>query len=220
VEHIALSTNGSAEIKFYQDLLNAGVNDFSISLDACCSKTAEAMSGGLAVFDHIIEVIKYLSQRTYVTVGIVLDDQNNAELEKIIQYATELGVSDIRIIPSAQSDHQLKVDVETNLPILKYRLNNINSGRHVRGIQEHDCSKCYLVLDDMAVLNMKHYPCIIYMREQGEAIGKVSEWMRADRLRWFKRHNSLQDPICKKNCLDVCIDHNNKVQEFFDLERF
>jgi hypothetical protein len=58
------------------------------------------------------------------------------------------------------------------------------------------------------------------MREQGEAIGKVSEWMRADRLRWFKRHNSLQDPICKKNCLDVCIDHNNKVQEFFDLERF
>ena len=209
IEHIALSTNGSASIEFYQELTDAGVNDFSISLDACCSQTADAMSGGTAKLDHIAEVIQYLSKQTYVTVGVVLDEKNTPELECIIDYATKLGVSDIRIIPSAQSNHRLETKVDTSLPILKYRLKNIEDGRHVRGISEHDCKKCYLVLDDMAVMRMKHYPCIIYMREYGNPIGPVSEHMREERLNWFKNHDSEQDPVCSKNCLDVCIDHNN-----------
>lgn len=216
IEHIAISTNGSASIKGYQDLLDAGVNDFSISLDACCSKTADAMSGGTANLDHIKDVIRYLSNRTYVTVGVVLDEANTPELEKIIKDAADLGVSDIRIIPSAQSNHQLQVNIETDLPILRYRLNNIRKGRHVRGIGEHDCKKCYLALDDMAIMNMMHYPCIIYMREFGSPIGRVSDNMREERLIWFQSHDSSADPICRKNCLDVCVDYNNRANERVD----
>lgn len=214
IEHIAISTNGSASIKTYQELIDAGVNDFSISLDACCSKTAEAMSGRVANLAHIKNVIRYLSSRVYVTVGVVLDETNSPELEKIIQDATDLGVSDIRIIPSSQSDHKLNVNVKSDLPILRYRLNNIRNGRHVRGIGEHDCKKCYLALDDMAVMNGKHYPCIIYMREFGAPIGNFSTYeMREERLQWFRQHDSHADPICKKNCLDVCVDYNNKADE-------
>ncbi len=47
VEHIALSTNGSADLSIYEDLVGAGVNDFSISLDACCSSYAQKMTGVL-----------------------------------------------------------------------------------------------------------------------------------------------------------------------------
>ena len=36
VEKIAISTNGSASLRRYEDLIARGVNDFSISLDACC----------------------------------------------------------------------------------------------------------------------------------------------------------------------------------------
>jgi molybdenum cofactor biosynthesis enzyme MoaA len=218
IEHIALSTNGSASLDYYWQLYRAGVNDFSISLDACCAMTADAMAGTNAKFEHIVEVIRQMSNVTYVTVGVVLDERNNQELEKIISYATDLGVSDIRIIPSAQSNHFLKVDVQTQCKILKYRLNNINSGRHVRGIQEHNCSKCHLVKDDMAVLHGKHFPCIIYMREQGEPIGdmygKSLKQIRAERKEWFDNTDTKTHPICKKNCLDVCIDHNDKVESF------
>jgi molybdenum cofactor biosynthesis enzyme MoaA len=218
-EHIALSTNGSASLDYYKMLNKVGVNDFSISLDACCSKTADAMAGTNSRFDHICMIIRELSKLTYVTVGVVLDEQNRDDLESIINYANSLGVSDIRIIPSAQSNHFLKVNIDTDLPILKYRINHLKEDRHVRGIKDYDCSKCHLVKDDMVVLHGEHFPCVIYMREQGKSIGsvygKTLKDIREERKEWFEKTNTFEDPICFKNCLDVCIDHNNKV-EYYD----
>ena len=45
VSRIAISTNGFASKELYGKLFSAGVNDFSISLDACCSSTGDKMSG-------------------------------------------------------------------------------------------------------------------------------------------------------------------------------
>jgi len=217
IEHIALSTNGSAPIWLYMELLNAGVNDFSISLDGCCASTADTMAGTTSKFDHICSVIKFLSEKTYVTVGVVLDKENNKELLKIVDFATSLGVSDIRIIPSAQSNHRLDIDIQTEYKILKYRIQNLKSGIHVRGIQESDCNKCHLVKDDMVVLHGEHFPCVIYMREQGASIGsmygKSITKIRKERKDWFCKTDTHRDPICKRNCLDVCIEHNNKVRD-------
>ncbi|GAG40993.1 unnamed protein product, partial [marine sediment metagenome] len=47
VEHVAISTNGSANLEFYRRLCELGVNDFSISLDACCSAFGKKMTGGI-----------------------------------------------------------------------------------------------------------------------------------------------------------------------------
>ena len=216
--HIALSTNGSASLEYYKQLCEAGVNDFSISLDACCSQTADAMAGVNSRFEHICMVIRELSKITYVTVGVVLDQQNKNDLKNIIEYAASLGVSDIRIIPSAQSNHFLDVDVETSLPILEYRVKHLREGRHVRGIKEGDCTRCHLVKDDMVVLNGEHFPCVIYMREQGQSLGRVYgkslKEIREERKVWFESTNTMEDIICSNNCLDVCIDHNNKVEEY------
>ena len=216
IERIAISTNGSADLDFYLALIRAGVDDFSISLDACCSSTANTMAGKNAGFEHLVRVISALSKITYVTVGVVLDEQNNDELKGIINYATGLGVSDIRIIPSAQSNHSLDIDIGTNYPILKYRLNNIRSGRHVRGLVATDTTKCHLVKDDMVIVKNNHYPCIIYMRERGGAIGNIKgmsiERVREERKTWFDNFNTHNSKICSANCLDVCIDYNNLVE--------
>jgi molybdenum cofactor biosynthesis enzyme MoaA len=218
IERIALSTNGSASLFFYKNLIDLGVNDFSISLDACCSMDANLMAGTNAHFDHISTITKELSKLTYVTVGVVLDERNKDKLMSIIDYANSLGVSDIRIIPSAQYNEPLAVNIETSLPILKYRLDNIKKGRHVRGLKEQDCKKCHLVKDDMVILNNCHFPCVIYMREHGKYIGSVDNKsineIRKEREEWFNKINIFEEDICKKNCLDVCIEHNDKVSEF------
>ena len=73
-----------------------------------------------------------------------------------------------------------------------------------------------LVLDDSVVAGDYHFPCVIYMRERGNAIGKTSPLMRKERAKWFEEHNCFEDAICKKNCLDVCIEYNNK---YADLHR-
>lgn len=220
IERIAISTNGYSDIKLYKELVDAGVNDFSVSLDACCASFGDMMSGGInGSWNKVIENIKTLSSLSYTTVGVVVTDNTVSQLPETVKFASELNVSDIRIISAAQynqileSAKNIEKEIYVKYPILKYRINNLKSGRNVRGIQKSDSNKCGLVLDDMAIAGDYHFPCIIYMREQGNPIGKVGENMRKERYDWMKSHDSYADPICQKNCLDVCIDYNNKFRE-------
>lgn len=219
IERIAISSNGSASQEMYQNLLNAGCNDFSISLDACCSSYADKMSGIQGAFNTIINNIKFLSSKTYTTVGIVVTEETVNELKNTIEFAISLGVHDVRIISAAQYNELLKV-VETipentyeNYPILKYRINNIKQNINVRGIKPTDSNKCHIALDDIAVAGNHHYPCIIYLREQGNPIGPVNENIRMDRKNWIENHNTHNDPICKKNCLDCIVKYNNTYEK-------
>ena len=217
VEHIAISTNGSQSLSEYEDLIYYGVNDFSISLDACCAAFGKKMSGGVDVWDKVVNNIREISKLTYVTVGIVFTEENVGQAKEIVEFAHELGVADIRVISSAQYNQALSglFDLSDKIinkhPILNYRINNFKNEKNVRGMQKNDNHHCPLVLDDMAVAGDYHFPCIIYMREQGNPIGKVSLNMRQERYEWYKSHDCFEDKICQNNCLDVCIAYNNRV---------
>jgi len=103
IKRIAISTNGSNKSSLYFKLVEAGVNDFSISLDACCADDGDKMSGGVVgSFDKVIENIRYISRLTYVTVGVVLTKDNVQRTIDTIKFADSLGVSDIRIISASQ----------------------------------------------------------------------------------------------------------------------
>lgn len=219
VERIAVSTNGSQSPDLYKKLVDDGVNDFSISLDACCSQVCDKMSGVNGKWNVVTNNIRELSKLTYVTVGVVLTEHNINDVENIVRFASGLGVDDIRIISAAQYNKPLRhISLEQHIldkhPILKYRTTNFLNGRYMRGIQSNDSTRCHLVKDDSVVVDQWHFPCIIYMREGGHPIGQVGSEMRMERVRWFQRHNTHEDSICKSNCLDVCIDYNNKCEEF------
>lgn len=214
VEHIAISTNGSNRADFYKGLVDDGVNDFSVSLDACCASTGDIMAGKSGAWKTVVRNIEFIASFSYVTVGIVLNEHNEAEAEQTILLAHDLGVTDIRIIPSAQYNHRLHLNIPQHIlnahPILKYRLGN---KRHVRGMDGQDSRKCKLALDDMVAWNGNHYPCIIYLREGGEyqkPIGQINAKTRRDRFDWYVMHDSWENNICRKNGLDVCIAYNNK----------
>ena len=214
VERIAISTNGSADMELYRALVAAGANDFSVSLDACCSEDGDRMAGERkGAFERVESAVRELSRLTYTTVGVVLTADNQASAEEIIKFADALGVHDIRVIPAAQHGTRLSAlnvprDLRQKYPILDYRLGKFERGEQVRGLSAGDPVRCGLVLDDMAVMGDRHYPCIIYLREGGEAIGKVGPKMREERERWSLAHDCLTDPICSRNCLDVCRDFN------------
>jgi len=219
-KRIAVSTNGSFPLFRYKELLDAGVNDFSISLDACCAAKAQEMSGqrlkSQGGWDCLVHNIAYLSERTYVTVGVVATEQTLPDLPHVIEFAHDLGVSDIRIISAAQWDDVLATALLVDRkildahPILKYRVGHIQDGRNVRGLQPNDQNRCHLALDDSVIAGKFHFPCVIYMREGGDPIGEIGPNMRSERVKWSKTHDTYADPICLANCLDVCIDYNNK----------
>jgi hypothetical protein len=148
-------------------------------------------------------------------VGVVLTPDNIAETIKTIELAHNLGVSDIRIISAAQWNERIdefkKIpqDFLDKHPILKYRMENFCKGKDIRGITEFSSHRCGLVFDDSVIAGDYHFPCVIYMREKGKAIGKVGPNMRDERMEWYRSHDTYEDPICRKNCLDVCVDYNN-----------
>lgn len=218
VERIAISTNGSFPLPAYMNLVELGVNDFSISLDACCASMAEVQANAKGFWNTLTVNIRELSQVTYVTVGVVLTDDTVSDTADIVSFAHDLGVDDIRIISAAQWNSLLVVrNIPENIldvhPILRYRVGNMLAGRNVRGIQETDAHKCWLMQDDSIVAGRWHFPCVIYFREQGDPVGHICDTMREDRIRWLNSHDTFNDPICRRNCLDVCIDYNNAVNK-------
>jgi len=219
VERIAISSNGSLPLRRYTELLKAGVNDFSISLDSGCCSGGEIMSGGAKRWDQVVENIRALTQQVYVSLGMVFTPDNVKECVNHVLFADSLNPGDIRVIPSAQHNQalekltQLPTEVLKKYPILRYRIQNIADNRQVRGMDESDCRHCWLALDDMACAQEYHFPCIIHLREGGAPVGRLTSNVRADRLKWIVEHDSFADPICRKNCLDVCIAYNNKARE-------
>ena len=220
VERIAISTNGSAPPEFYGRLVSLGVNDISVSLDACCSSVGKKMCGDVAgAWEKVVANIRELARMTYVTVGMVFTPDNLPMARESILFAHELGVADIRIISSAQYNGAIEAagglpeEVVDAHPILRYRVGNARRGVPMRGLGEADYHRCPLVMDDSAVAGQFHFPCIIYLREQGDPVGRVGPGMRQERMGWFERHNCLVDPICRKNCLDVCVAHSSRFAE-------
>lgn len=220
IKRIAISTNGSNKLDLYKELVNLGVNDFSISLDACCAEDGDMMSGGVkGSWNRVTKNIEELSKLTYVTVGVVLNEMNIDSTIDTIKFADSLGVSDIRIISSAQYNkpiprlNEIPKEIKDKYPILKYRINHFSKGINVRGIKETDSNKCPLMMDDSIIAGDFHYQCVIHMREGGKPIGKVGPNMRKERYDFMKNFNTHKDPICVKNCLDVCVDYNNKVKK-------
>lgn len=221
IKRIAISTNGSNKFELYKDLVGRGANDFSISLDACCAEDGDHMAGGIkGSFDAVVDNIRKISELTYVTVGIVLNEDNIDKTIDTIRFAHGLGVSDIRIISSAQFNkpipklNEVEEEIKNVHPILKYRIDNFAMGTNVRGMVESDSKKCAIVLDDSVIAGDFHYPCVIAMREGAKPIGKVGQNMRKERKNYFETHNCFEDKICRESCLDVCISHNNRYLKY------
>ena len=220
IKRVAISTNGSNKWELYKRLYEAGVYDFSISLDACCAEDGDKMAGGIkGAWEKVIENIRKLSKLTYVSVGVVLTPENIDKTIDTIYFAHELGVADIRIISAAQYNraiprlNEVEQYIRDAHPILDYRIKHFAEGRNVRGIKEENYHRCPLMLDDSVIAGDYHFPCIIYMREKGKPIGKVGPNMRQERKNWAETHDTFNDPICRGNCLDVCIDYNDKYRE-------
>lgn len=219
MKNIAISTNGSANLEYYKYLYACGVTDFSISLDSACCSVGDKMAGKTGSWEKVVSNIREISKFCYVTVGMVFTEQNIDDAINSILFAHSLGVSDIRIISAAQYNKgianltSLHKDILDAHPILNYRVQNYLNGRNVRGMNETDCNKCKLVLDDMIVAGNYHFPCVIYMRQQGKPIGtidnKTIKEIRQERKEWFENTDTHKEEICKRTCLDVCVHFNN-----------
>lgn len=224
VERIAMSTNGSADQDFYQQLVDAGVNDFAISCDTDDALLGRELAGvrDNGVWGKVINNIKALAQVTYVNLGITISDRNCGHVREILEFTDALGVADMKLSTSTHWNRPIPgletipEDLLDRHPILKYRVNGFRSGRNVRGLRQGiDCHRCPMVMDDMILVGDHHYPCLVYAREKGTPIGTIKgvAEMREERRAWQDGRDTFLDPICQKMCMDLFMDCNNRILE-------
>ena len=221
ISRIAISTNGSNKYELYKELVYLGVNDFSISLDACCAEDGDMMAGNVrGSWEKVVENIRKVSKLAYVTVGVVLNEMNIEKTIDTIKLADSLGVSDIRIISAAQYNqpipklNEVPQDIKDKYPILNYRINHFAEGVNVRGILDTDSHRCGLMLDDSIIAGGFVFQCVIHMREGGRPVCEVGSDMRQKRHDFMEKFDTHNDPICKKNCIDICREYNNKYEKY------
>jgi len=170
---IGLSTNGTFGVENY---LRSGADMFSLSLDDY--DNAILLQRGYKQPELVVETITELAKSKYVNVGLVVDTLNVARIESIVDYILSLGVADIKIStvggvkPIFRNSYQV-------YPILSYRVANFNEGREMRG---WPANRCAMAANDVTIAGDSHYPCLVYFREGGKAIGKLSENVKAQVL--------------------------------------
>ncbi|CAG1003909.1 GTP 3',8-cyclase [Anaerolineales bacterium] len=220
VERIGISSNGASPLYIYEGLIQDGVNDIAISLDACYSSLADNIARVNGQWEKVTATIRKLSGMTYVTASIVLSSENVGQANEIVSLANDLGVADIRFVTASHDDElALKMqDIPSafldQYPMLRYRVENLRVGRRIRGLRPTDSHKCYLVLDDSVIAGKWHYPCGVYLREGGLPIGEVGPCMRRQRAEWMLAKDIHTDEICRQFCSDLYVDYNNKFEEF------
>jgi len=218
ISRICVATNGSADPRLYLDLVERGVDEFSISLDSSEAGLGDLMAGGVpGAWRRVVDNIALLSQRARVTVGAVLNPENLEAAQAIVAFADSLGVADIRLNPAAQFSRRLPVlEWDRGLlerhPTFAWRAALTAAGGAVRGLEADDPRRCHIVLDEMTARDGAHYPCFVYMREGGLPIGRIGPSVRMERERWSLRHDPFEDPICRGNCPDICRAYNRRFE--------
>lgn len=205
---LGLSTNGSAPIDIY---LKNPVDMYSISLDDYDYNNL--LKRGYVNPTHIINTITTLAKIAYVNIGLVIDSLNVSRIEEIIRYILTLGVKDIKLSVNSHELDILPKFTETYdaFPILSYRVKNFMKGRAMRGFPT---KKCYIMQNDLTIVGDRHFPCLVYFREHGEAIGDVGSNMLKERQVWSEAHDCTKDTICSKFCMDFKCDFNREKENY------
>ena len=224
VDRIAISTNGFADQALYESLVAAGANDFSISYDSCDPDVVAELAGGIKnVWEKVSSNLAALSRIASVMAGITVSEKNLHEVRDVVERLDSLGVADMKLSTSTHFNgaipglEKISNEILDRHPVLKYRVKNFLAGRNVRGLREGDCGKCMLVQDELIIMGNKHYPCIVHAREHAaDAIGDVKSVteMRKERAAWANGRDIRLDPVCKKFCMDIFLDCNNRIEHF------
>ncbi len=204
-DKLGLSTNGTFSLDKYR---SCGADMFSISLDDYDFDILKKR--GYRKIDQVVSNIVELSKTHYVNIGLVVDALNRDRIGKIIDYILSLGVDDIKLSTSTHDDQIPEFTEDySSYPILSYRVKRFRQEKQMRGFPAKYCG---ITKNDVTIVGGDHYPCLVYFREGGKAIGKVSANIMEERRIWGSTHICDTDPICSKYCMDFKCEFNRALE--------
>jgi molybdenum cofactor biosynthesis enzyme MoaA len=231
VEHISITSNGTRPLDTYFGLIDSGIDEIRISVDARDAATGALLSGRAGAWVKSIDTIRGLSgrgnpdRRVFLIANTVVCDSNREDVHEIVRYLLTLGLDDVKLITVVDSretlgqfagasailgeiEHLLATYPPEALPLLRRKVNTVFSsesiGLDAQELPRNDDWRCYIPLTERTVDERYYYPCSVYLREGGTPLGSLADSQEEQRRKTaeFVRHGRcLEDAICSSYCL-------------------
>ena len=238
VSHISVTSNGVSPAVPYEALIEAGLSEIRISLDASEPVQGAALTGRTGAWTATVDTIRRLaalrrtSARFFLIVNTVITMENRRDMADIVRFVMGLGVDDLKLIASV--DHtpvlgafeeqvEAVTKVEEHLrtlpadafPLLRLKLRTVFSqcavGLADTKVDRPEEWRCYIPLTERTVDRVFYYPCSVYLRESGAPLGRIDEpqdEQRAKTVAFVRDGRCLEDPICRRYCLRCTREFN------------
>lgn len=236
VERLSVTTNGTLPPAKYLELIAAGLDEVRVSLDAEEPGLGAALTGRKAAWARAVETVRVLgAARTtgapfFLIVNSVVGRENRARLVELVTFLLSLGVDDLKLITNVDEkdslgdfpeaarvkeglDACLATEPANAFPLLRRKLTTVFAPDAIglSRVAPHDDWRCFIPLTERTVDATSYYPCSVYLREGGAALGALTdapETQRQRSARFVKEGRCLEDPICQRYCLHCTRAYN------------
>ncbi len=238
VAHISLTSNGTLPWPVYAALLDSGLDELRISIDARDPQLGRELTGRQRAWPAAVENLRRLADQRaagrnfFLIANTVVSARNRTDLPAIVRFLMEMGVDDIKLIMVVQERETLgdfpealmiMRELEALLatqppeafPLLRRKLRTVfvpeAIGLSAARAPAGKAWQCYIPLTERTVDGVYYYPCSVYLREGGAPLGNIDESPATQRAKTaaFVRHGQcLSDPICQHYCLNCTGQYN------------
>jgi molybdenum cofactor biosynthesis enzyme MoaA len=231
VERTSVTSNGTLPIARYLALVDAGLDELKISIDAADAAEGRALTGRAGAWEAAVATVRALAAardagaRFHLGVNTVVGARNRGRLPELVRFFLSLGPDDLKLITEVDSRDSLAdfpgaaavraglEEICAALPPGRFPLLRLKAGtvfaRHAIGLEAEPALpgrpwRCLIPLTERTVDGAYYYPCSVYAREGGAPLGAVSdppEEQRRRTARFVREGDCLSDRICRRYCL-------------------
>jgi molybdenum cofactor biosynthesis enzyme MoaA len=231
VAYASITSNGTLPPACYRALVDAGIDEIRISLDASDPALGAELSGRPGAWSAALASIAAIvaardrGAAVFLVLNMVVGRQNRARLSEIVRFLLEQRPDDIKLITEVQQRGCLGdfetasselVEIERMLAaypperfaLLRRKLQTVFAPEAI-GLEQLEPGapqpwRCYIPLTERTVDGVAYYPCSVYLREGGAPLGALTDTLEKQRERtaaFVRAHDCRADPICRQYCL-------------------
>ena len=231
----SITTNGRASDDLYRDLVNAGLTEIRVSIDAGSEADYDSIVGVRGAFGKVLSTISTITEMrdkedkdVFLVLNACVGEMNLEKIVAVIKFLIGLGPDDVKLLLIAQEkQYVMSQEAEKYVKDLYKVLEGFSEDRFillrrkiddlfdstVMGMRDEVAQEiakhCFIPMTERTVDGQHYYPCSIYVRHYGEPLGDIRDSFHEQTekvINFAYNHDCRKDPIC----LDYCIGCTKK----------
>jgi len=232
----SLTTNGTADIQLYRNLVDNGLTEIRISLDSAVDEEFDALVGIRGTCRKVKENIRALvdmrddeGKDLFIVLNACVGGFNVDRIKSTIQPLAELNPDDIKFLVVAEQGKAVcskssrdvvnellayAHDAGKDYELLEKKIHRLFR-RSTFGLSDptaqHEIHQCFIPLTERTLDARGFYPCSIYLRYKGALLMDINAGFKDQQIainHFVETHDCRDDAICEYNCTNCCKEFN------------